>query len=111
MLNAKNSPTAGAVKYGSLFDRVGGKICFVKSFIASAIGCKIPKIETLLGPFRRWEYPRIFRSSKVKKAMDKRIKIIVERGVMRLLTKTIIKRKVSYLVLNTNAIICHFNYQ
>ena len=39
-----------------------------KSFTASEKGCKIPKMDVLLGPFRSWERPKIFRSIKVKKA-------------------------------------------
>lgn len=41
----------------------------VNSFSASAIGCGSPIILTLFGPLRNCAYPRIFRSSKVKKAI------------------------------------------
>ena len=42
---------------------------FENSFNASAKGWGIPKILTLFGPFRIWEYPMIFRSRRVKKAI------------------------------------------
>ena len=38
------------------------------NFTASAMGCKIPTKETLLGPFRACLRPKIFRSMRVKKA-------------------------------------------
>ena len=38
------------------------------NLIASLNGCKIPAILTLFGPFRKWAYPKIFRSNKVIKA-------------------------------------------
>jgi len=34
----------------------------LKSLIASAIGCRIPIIPTLFGPFRIWIYLKVFRS-------------------------------------------------
>lgn len=41
---------------------------FVKSFTASAAGCKIPHSPTLLGPTRSCPNPKIFRSKRVRKA-------------------------------------------
>ena len=43
--------------------------CLEKSLIASAIGWGRPIIVTLLGPFRSWLYPKIFRSRRVKNAI------------------------------------------
>ena len=43
--------------------------------MASLSGCGIPEMETLLGPFRVWEYPKYFRSRRVKNAMPARAMI------------------------------------
>jgi len=48
--------------------RVGVFNSFVNSLIASANGTKAPVRPGLLGPFRRWIYPRTLRSRRVKKA-------------------------------------------
>lgn len=73
---ARNRVNPGTKKNGSLFDERGIAICFKNSFIASAIGCRRPIIDTLLGPCRKWEYPRILRSSKVKNAIEIKISTI-----------------------------------
>jgi len=52
----------------------GVKDCFVRSLKASNKGCNKPDKETLLGPKRLWKKPIIFRSNKVKKATDRKIK-------------------------------------
>lgn len=52
---------------------------FLISLIASAIGCKIPIMNTLLGPFRFWIYLIIFRSIRVKNAILTIIEIIKTR--------------------------------
>lgn len=51
------------VKYDKMkfIDSEGNKF-LLKSFRASLKGCKIPINPTLLGPFRIWIYPKIFRS-------------------------------------------------
>lgn len=43
--------------------------------MASANGWRIPYGPTMFGPFRNCMYPRIFRSTKVRKAMAIRIGI------------------------------------
>lgn len=56
----------------------GRKGSLVKSFTASAIGCKRPYGPTMFGPLRSCMYPRIFRSTNVKKATASRIGTISE---------------------------------
>lgn len=53
----------------------GSDISFRNNFMASAIGCKIPTIEILLGPLRIWVRARTFRSIRVKNAMAARARI------------------------------------
>lgn len=50
----------------------------VNSLNASAIGWGMPWRITLLGPFRIWEYPSNFRSSRVKNAIAAKARISVE---------------------------------
>ncbi len=59
-------------------DVMGRTISFENSLIASLKGWGIPPNPTLLGPFRNWEYPRIFRSSSVIKATFTRTGIIIK---------------------------------
>lgn len=49
-------------------------VCFIISLKASNKGWTKPMKETLLGPKRIWKDPMTFRSNKVKKATDKRIR-------------------------------------
>ena len=62
----------GARKKGRGLAKVGMGSSFRNSFKASAIGCGMPEREVLLGPLRSWVYLRIFRSSRVKKAIARR---------------------------------------
>lgn len=49
---------------------VKGRIgSFINNFMASANGCKMPYGPTMLGPFRSCMYPKILRSTNVRKAM------------------------------------------
>lgn len=48
-----------------VFDIDGTTNSFVNSLIASLKGWGIPATPTLLGPFRNWLYPKIFRSNNV----------------------------------------------
>jgi len=59
---------AAGEKINTKLEARGKAPSLIKSLTASAIGCKSPNKETLLGPLRLWAKPRIFRSSKVKKA-------------------------------------------
>ena len=59
----------GAIKNVEVLAIDGNDCSFTKSFRASARGWGSPVIDTLLGPFRSWMYPRIFRSKRVKKAI------------------------------------------
>jgi hypothetical protein len=47
----------------------GEKCVFKNNLTASAMGCKSPANDGLLGPSRLWEYPKILRSNKVIKAI------------------------------------------
>lgn len=48
---------------------VKGRIgSFINNFMASANGCKMPYGPTMLGPFRSCMYPKILRSTNVRKA-------------------------------------------
>jgi hypothetical protein len=71
-----NSLIAGPKVKTNLCLPLGAKKFFKNNFTASAAGCKIPPNEGLLGPSRLCLYPKIFRSSKVIKAMFTKIKII-----------------------------------
>lgn len=53
---------AGVIYDNIKFMDSEGKRFLLKSFRASLNGCKIPINPTLLGPFRIWIYPKIFRS-------------------------------------------------
>lgn len=63
--SAKDRFSMGIIRNGVVLAMKGYDICFAKSFAASAIGWGAPNRETLLGPFRVWEYPRYFRSRRV----------------------------------------------
>lgn len=54
----------------------------VNSLRASEMGWGMPWRDTLLGPFRAWEYPKSFRSSNVKKAIAARARRIVSMVVV-----------------------------
>lgn len=55
------------------FDILGFNPSFLNNFIASLIGCGRPIIDGLFGPLRIWEYPKIFRSNNVKKAIAAKV--------------------------------------
>lgn len=55
----------GATMNGALFAGVGFACSFTNSLIASEKGWGIPIRPTLFGPFRRWKYPKNFRSISV----------------------------------------------
>lgn len=55
----------GATINGTLFVGVGLACSLTNNLIASENGCGIPISPTLLGPLRRWKYPKNFRSIKV----------------------------------------------
>ena len=59
-----------------LFDRKVNNTSLENSLIASAKGCRIPRVDTLLGPLRDWDSPKIFRSIRVKKATLASLEII-----------------------------------
>lgn len=60
---ARNNVKIGGIKKN---ETEKGIMCSLFSnFKASAIGCKIPIREILLGPLRIWVYPIILRSIKV----------------------------------------------
>lgn len=53
---------------------VKGRIgSFMNNFMASANGCRMPYGPTTLGPFRSCIYPKILRSTSVRKAIAIRI--------------------------------------
>jgi len=55
---------------------VKGRIgSFINNFMASANGCKMPYGPTMLGPFRSCMYPKILRSTNVRKAMAIRMSL------------------------------------
>jgi hypothetical protein len=58
---------------GNVLAYMGVLSSLVNSFTASAMGWGIPLRLTLLGPFRSWMYPKIFRSSRVKNAIASKI--------------------------------------
>ena len=66
---ASSNLAMGEKENGKKLADVGILLDFVNSFKASAIGWGNPIILTLLGPLRVWEYPKIFRSKRVKNAM------------------------------------------
>lgn len=79
-LRASVSDRVGAMM-NSDREVVRGRIgSLMNSFIASANGWRIPYGPTMFGPFRSCMYPKIFRSTSVRKAMAIRI------GIMRVNT-------------------------
>lgn len=67
-------------RVGAMINReievVRGRIgSFINSFMASANGWRIPYGPTMFGPFRSCIYPKIFRSTRVRKAMAIRMGI------------------------------------
>lgn len=87
-LNANVRDKVGAI-INSEIDVVKGRIgSFINSFIASANGWRIPYGPTILGPLRNCIYPRILRSTSVKKAIaikmgTRRVKILTKYTVLR----------------------------
>lgn len=68
-LNASVSDRVGAIINKDI-EVVKGRIgSFINNFMASANGCKMPYGPTMLGPFRSCMYPKILRSTNVRKAM------------------------------------------
>lgn len=68
-LNASVSDRVGAIINREI-EVVNGRIgSFINSFMASANGCKMPYGPTMLGPFRSCIYPKILRSTSVRKAI------------------------------------------
>lgn len=63
----------GAIINGMILASVGLFNSLVNNLAASAKGWGIPMSLTLLGPFRSWIYPKIFRSNNVKNAIAKSI--------------------------------------
>jgi len=59
-------------KKKALLEAVGRRFSFLNNFNASAKGWKTPKTPTLPGPLRSWEALKNFRSSRVKKATERR---------------------------------------
>lgn len=59
---AVNNDIAGVIYDNEKFIISMDSNVLLKSFKASLKGCRIPVIPTLLGPFRNWIYPKIFRS-------------------------------------------------
>jgi len=59
-----------------MLDKFGKTNSFENNLIASLNGCISPINLTLLGPFRIWLYPKIFRSNNVTNATLTKIKII-----------------------------------
>ena len=78
------------------FPRRGLNISLVNSFTASAKGWRTPPQDTLLGPFRLWEYPNTFRSSNVKKATFTSTGIKIKNSLITLL-KMIIELSLLYI--------------
>lgn len=72
IVRARNKASIGAARNGKVLAEFGVFNSLVNNFNASAIGCGMPIILTLLGPFRSWMYPRTFRSSRVKNAIARR---------------------------------------
>lgn len=54
----------------------------MNSLSPSAIGCSRPYGPTTFGPLRNCIYPKIFRSTRVRKAVASRIGIIKVNGLM-----------------------------
>jgi len=63
----------GAMIKGIILAFVGLFNSLVNNLAASARGWGIPIRLTLLGPFRSWMYPKIFRSRRVKNAIARSI--------------------------------------
>ena len=51
-INIMVSPTVGPSRNRIVLEMCGFTVLFVRSFVASVIGCDIPTITTLLGPLR-----------------------------------------------------------
>ena len=72
-LNASVSDRVGAIINKDI-EVVKGRIgSFMNNFMASANGCRMPYGPTTLGPFRSCIYPKILRSTSVRKAIAIRI--------------------------------------
>lgn len=63
----------GAMIKRDIDDVDGRKGSLMNNFNASAIGCRMPYGPTMFGPFRNCMYPKIFRSTKVKNAIARRM--------------------------------------
>lgn len=68
-LNASISDSVGAIINRDVEVAKGRKGSLINSFIASANGWRMPYGPTMLGPFRSCIYPKIFRSTRVRKAI------------------------------------------
>jgi hypothetical protein len=103
MHKAKIKANMGAKKNGSILEDLGRFSSFKNNFAASAIGWSSPNTLTLLGPFRRWEYPKIFRSSNVKNAIAINVVIIMikEVGIDKRSIYRVRKLKKDYVCLYT----------
>lgn len=75
--SARKSAVAGAKQKGVKLDIIGFNCSLVNNFTASAKGTGSPDKLGLLGPFRSWQYPKNFRSTKVKKAITIKIETVI----------------------------------
>lgn len=83
IIRARKSASVG-VRINSVGEEGDGRIgSLVNNFTPSAIGCRRPYGPTMFGPFRSCMYPKIFRSSRVRKATAIKIGMMNSRGFIR----------------------------
>lgn len=89
-LNASVNDSVGAMMNREIEVVRGRMGSFINSFMASANGCKMPYGPTMLGPFRSCIYPKILRSTNVRKA----IAIKIGTRSVRILIKYTIRERI-----------------
>lgn len=89
MDRASSRDSVGAIINKEADVLMGRSGSLIKSFIASANGCRIPYGPTILGPLRSCIYPKNFRSTSVRNAIAIRMG---RRSVIMLIKYTIRER-------------------
>lgn len=79
IISDRRSINIGANMNEVRLEKRGVNFSLINNFMASAIGWRSPANEILLGPLRIWDRARIFRSNKVKNAIEIRAMIIVNK--------------------------------
>lgn len=86
----KNTITKGHIKNKTTLIKLKFNSIFLNNLNKSLKGWKYPLKRFLFGPNRKWIYPKILRSNKVKNATLKRIKIIIiKEGIKNIYEKLI----------------------